>query len=132
VSLEQKKKAVEFWQSGVRGNRSFSAVHHRFRFVTSQSLLYRFKQQIEAEGTRNDKLKTIASYTLAEFCRAKSMLLPIHDADLRRWAMCKQREVRLDGFVASKTWLWSFKKDNNIVSRKITHFVTTVGESASK
>jgi hypothetical protein len=116
--------------SGKKGYRTFRSVSHRFRFVKHYSQLFRYKQQVYAAGSTVDKQKEIAKRTLAEFTNAKERKLPVNDADLRRWAMAKQREIELMNFKASKTWLWQFKNANRIVSRKITHFVTNVGNDA--
>lgn len=46
IALEQKKCAVEFWLSGKRKHLKLNTVRRRFRFVSSVSQLYRFKEQI--------------------------------------------------------------------------------------
>jgi hypothetical protein len=64
-------------------------------------------------------------YTFQEFMSAKDKNLIIHDYDLKRWALYKKRENGLENFIASHDWLWRFKSQNRIVSRKITQFVTS-------
>jgi hypothetical protein len=43
---------------------------------------------------------------------------------LKRWAIKKGNEISLQNFTASNMWLWRFKQQYRIVSRKITKFVT--------
>jgi hypothetical protein len=43
---------------------------------------------------------------------------------LKRWAIKKLNEISLQNFDASKRWIWKFKHQHRIVSRKITKFVT--------
>ena len=60
------------------------------------------------------------------FLNANINKLIVHDIDLKRWAMVKQKEVNLENFKASVQWLRKFKKSNRIVSRKITKLITQV------
>ncbi|EFN87726.1 hypothetical protein EAI_02654, partial [Harpegnathos saltator] len=48
----------------------------------------------------------------------------IHDIDIARWASRAQEEENMVRFKASDTWLKRFKTSYDIVSRKITKFVT--------
>jgi hypothetical protein len=43
---------------------------------------------------------------------------------LKRWAIKKRNEISLQNFNASERWIWKFKHQHRIVSRKITKFVT--------
>jgi hypothetical protein len=56
--------------------------------------------------------------------KAKENNLIIHDSDLKRWAIRKSNELSPEKFTVSKMWLWRFKQQYRIVSRKITKFVT--------
>jgi hypothetical protein len=125
VSFEDKRKAVEFWNSGKKKRLSLNTVSNHFRFITSVQQLYEFEKQVETQGSGNDKLKEIWTYTFQEFMSAKDKSLIIHDYDLKRWALYKRRENGLENFTASRDWLWRFKSQNRIVSRKITRFVTS-------
>ena len=82
------------------------------------------KKQIEEKGDRISKLKLIKEHTLNEFKNAKRRHLTVHDYDLRRWALNKQKELKINGFNASRNWIWKFKVANRIRSRKITKFIT--------
>jgi len=46
------------------------------------------------------------------------------DIDLARWAVRAQEDLNVPGFKASMRWIQKFKVIHNIVSRKITKFVT--------
>ncbi len=69
-------------------------------------------------------LREVWTYTYNEFINAKNNNLIIHDWDLKRWAIKKKNEISLQNFTASNMWLWKFKRQYRIVSRKITKFVT--------
>ena len=124
IPFEDKKKAVEYWKSGKTRNLNLSTVSKRYRFVTSVRQLYKWEKQILTGGSRNDKLQEIWLYTFMEFKKAKDNKFIVHDSDLKRWAMKKKIEINLESFTASSSWLWRFKNHYNIVSRKITKFVS--------
>jgi hypothetical protein len=69
-------------------------------------------------------LREVWTYTYQEFIKAKENNLIIHDSDLKRWAIKRRNEISLQNFTASNMWLWRFKQQHRIVSRKITKFVT--------
>lgn len=54
------------------------------------------------------------------FERAREKALPVHDIDLRLWAVRQAMDESLNNFVASEHWLYTFTHKHNIVSRKIT------------
>jgi hypothetical protein len=124
IPLKDKKMAVEYWKSGKTGKLKLSTVSKKFRFVTSVQQLYKWEKQIQAGGSRNDKIQEIWLYTFMEFKNAKDNKFIVHDSDLKRWAMKKKIEINLESFTASSSWLWRFKNHYNIVSRKITKFVS--------
>ncbi|CAF5064894.1 unnamed protein product, partial [Rotaria magnacalcarata] len=51
------------------------------------------------------------------FENARENYLPVHDLDLRRWALQKAKEISLGDFSASAHWVLMFKRRHNIVSR---------------
>ncbi|OWA55353.1 hypothetical protein BV898_19737 [Hypsibius exemplaris] len=99
-------------------------IKHRFKFISHRRYLYSWEAQIGDGGSRNNKLTEIWKETLAAFRRAKRQRLPIHDGDLRRFALTANKSAGLLGFKATLRWVQTFKKANRIVSRKITKFVT--------
>ncbi len=124
ISIEDKKRAVDYWKSGKTKNLTLATVSKRFRFVYSIQQLKNFEKQIENYGSREEKIKDIWNYTFNEFIKAKNNCLTVHDNDLKRWALKRNMEITLPNFTASHSWLWRFKTQNRIVSRKITKFVT--------
>lgn len=126
VDIEYKRQAVEFWHSGKKKNKSLETVQHRFRKVKDKKLLYRWEAQIIEGGTRIEKLLQISKYVLEQFQKACDKSLPIHDLDLKRWALKARNEVNLSChlFMASTKWVHNFKIRHRIISRKINKFVT--------
>lgn len=126
VSLEYKKQAVEFWHSGKKRKRSLETVQHRFAKVKHRRMLYRWEEHVDNGGTRTDKLLHICEYVLEQFSSASDRCLPIHDIDLKRWALKAREDVQLHStlFKASSRWVHNFKIRHGIVSRKINKFVT--------
>ena len=91
--------------------------------MTSIQQLYRWKDQVEAGGDRHEKLYQVSKYTLDKFQEAIAFKIAVHDIDLKRWALQKN-ELKMPWFKASRWWIQQFKSKHNIVSRKITKFVT--------
>jgi hypothetical protein len=125
-TMAQKKKAVEFWRSGKKGTLKFETVRHNFRFIRSRAQLHRYERQVQEAGTRKEKFCKIHVGLLSRFQAAKEALLPVHDNDLKRWALeeNKKLEQPLKNFKASIGWIWMWKKTHSIVSRKITRVVS--------
>ncbi|CAF1461217.1 unnamed protein product [Adineta ricciae] len=127
-SLDYMTKAVEFYdeinpQTGKR-KRRWETVKHKFRRIPHQIYLSRFRRYLEKHGTKKQKLDKIDDYVFDMFERARQKALPVHDLDLRRWALKQAMDESLHNFAASKHWLCTFKHKHNIVSRKITKIVT--------
>jgi len=104
--------------------RSLNSVKHRFRKVKSLCQLRKWKEQINRDGGRLKKLKEISSYTLEKFQESLEKGGAIHDIDNTRWAFKAQEKINLPGFTASSRWVRKFKRLHNIVSSKITKFIT--------
>ena len=54
---------------------------------------------------------------------AQEQSSPIHDSDVRRWALKVAHKCQLEDFKASGKWLCNFKCKHNIVSRNITNII---------
>ncbi|XP_036145093.1 uncharacterized protein LOC118646411 [Monomorium pharaonis] len=124
ISNDYKRQAVEYWKSGKTKPRSLEGVKQKFRQVTSIRQLRRWENYFIQGGSRPEKLKKISQYTLDHFNEALERKIIIHDIDIARWASQAQNEENVAGFKASEKWVQRFKKAHNIVSRKITKFVT--------
>jgi len=103
-------------------------VYPQFRYKKVKDLkqLYRWEKQVANDGVRKEKLEYISTYVFEQFQRATDQCLPIHDIDLKRWALKAREEVKLSTkyFTGSPKWIQNFKKKNGIVSRKINKFIT--------
>ncbi|CAF3463547.1 unnamed protein product, partial [Rotaria sp. Silwood2] len=105
-------------------NHAFQSLRHRYKNVNHTEQLRRIKQYVNAQDTKLQKLQQIEEFVYAEFARTSESFLPIHDLDIRRFAIKKARSLNLNGFKASHHWLSDFKHRHHISSRKITKFVT--------
>lgn len=134
LSYDYKKKAVEYWRSGKKKNYRIETVKQKYKSVQSVRQLRRWAHQHNKGGTYLEKLARISEYTLQNMRTAIDAGIIIHDIDLRKWALLAQKEIGHEDvrFKASHTWLWRFKKQHRIVSRKVNKFVTrkTVQEEA--
>lgn len=126
VNMEYKKKAVQYWRSGKTKCLDFKRVQHKFRKVTHRKTLYRWKKQINECGTKYEKFLQISTYVLDQFKISSERSLPIHDIDIKRWALKAGEKFGLSPkqFTASTLWVHNFKTNHGIVSRKINKFVT--------
>lgn len=129
ITLEYKRKAVDYWEKYFckkkdSKKRSFNCVKNRFKLLRRKSDLYRWKNELRSEGSTKEKLSSISKQTLNEFRQARLNHRIVHDMSLRRWALTIGRKHKYPNFKASKFWLSKFKRDNNIVSRKINRFIT--------
>ncbi|XP_076288088.1 uncharacterized protein LOC143212802 [Lasioglossum baleicum] len=124
IDLDYKQKAVDFWKSGRKRRLNFQTVKNKFKKLRRLSDLYRWEEQINKGGCRYDKLKAIAHAILQKFIVARNNKMSVHDIDLRRWATNENLSINLAEFQASSFWLWKFKENYNIVSRKTTKHVT--------
>lgn len=50
----------------------------------------------------------------------------VHDIDIAQWANEKAGELKLEGFIASDSWILRWKKMHSVVTRHITKVVTKV------
>jgi len=124
IPIAYKKKAVEFWRNEGGKQRSFKNVQHRFKKLKRCEELYRWEKQVELGGTSIEKMKFIVRETYRTFQQKRAMNKQVHDIDIRKWALKNARLVHHDKFRASKFWLRTFKKQFNIVSRKVCKFIT--------
>ena len=119
--LEYIKQVVDFKESG---NYSFSTIQHRFRRVRHPIYLSRFQEYLRNMGTVREKYHMVSAYVWERFQQSRTMNRAVHDLDIRRWALEKSRELRLDSFRGSHWWVNEFKKRNKIVSRRVTNFIS--------
>ena len=94
-------------------------VKHNFQSIPHQTYIARFRHYLERHETKKQKLDKIDDYVFDMFDRARDSALPVHDTDLRRWALKKAMDESLHTFVASSYWLYTFKCKHNIISCKV-------------
>ncbi|KAF7639216.1 HTH CENPB-type domain-containing protein [Meloidogyne graminicola] len=99
---------------------------NRFKWIKSENdikMLRRFEKSMK---DRLHGYSMLNKQLFSLFIEKKSTNAPIRDEDLRRWAfkLNSQMENSIINFKGSRKWINSFKRSNNIVSRKITKFVT--------
>jgi len=133
IPLERIKEIVSFSTKTDGSWRSSSTVTTRFRTefkncstdVTVKRKLNRFKNQLEKQGSRIEKLKSIHYQVLKEFKEAKEQLKIVHDRDIQKWGYFAAKQIGMNTFKSSRTWVNNFKTANRITSRKITRTVST-------
>jgi hypothetical protein len=122
-TLEQMKKIVELkyvrkWK--------FKSIKSKYKLLTDEKEIWRYQKYIENGGNNFQKWFEVSEKVFNKFKNAREKYLPIHDIDLKRWALEVGREVGLsrDEFKASDSWILYFKRKCKISSRRITKFVT--------
>jgi len=95
-------------------------VKHNFYRIPHQKYIARFRRCIERHGTKKQKIDQVDDDVFDMFERARGNGLPVHDVDLRRWALKKAMDESLNDFTTSHHWLLTFKYKHNIISRKVT------------
>ncbi|CAF3274932.1 unnamed protein product [Rotaria sp. Silwood2] len=103
---------------------SWKSIQYKFRRITHQSYMARFRDYVEQKGIKKQKIDILADHVYNNFERARDLLCPVHDMDLKRWGIRESRSMSFHNFVASDTWLLNFKHKYNICSRKIIKVVT--------
>jgi hypothetical protein len=122
-SLSYMKRALAYYdainpKTGQRSH-TWKSVQNKFKRITHQSYMARFRDYVEQGGTKKQKIDLVDDYVYNNFERARDHLYPVHDIDLKRWATRKARTISLHGFVASDHWISNFKFKHDICSRKI-------------
>ena len=131
-SLSYMKRALEFYESinpktGKRKH-TWITVKYRFQRIPYQYYMGRFRQYIENEGTKKQKVDHIDDFVYDKFENARDLLCPVHDIDLRRWAYQQARSMSFNEFIVSDSWLLNFKRKYYICSRKITKVSSAVSK----
>ncbi|CAF2880172.1 unnamed protein product [Rotaria sp. Silwood2] len=122
-TMEDMENIIEWIDE--HSNYSFSTIQHRFRKIKSMKDITRFRQYIEQNGTRSEKLKKIKEFMFNEFYIKRAIEKEVvHDTDLQLFALQKAKQLGWDSFKASATFIKSFKKNNRISSRRYTKLIT--------
>src|SRR5579862_1653342 len=87
----------------------------------------RFRQYIENNGTRLEKLKQIKEFMFNQFYLKRTIEKEaIHDDDLELYAIQKAKELNWDTFKASKSFINTFKREHRISSRRVNKIITRI------
>jgi len=106
-------------------NYTFETIKHRFRKVKDMNYITRFRDYIEANGTRLEKLKQIKEFMWNEFYVKRAIEKEaVHDSDLELFAIQKARDLNWNGFKASKSFIRMFKQKHRISSRRYNKLIT--------
>lgn len=128
--LEMRKYSVDQMKEIVKMKfemkRQFSTINNRFRKLNNEKEIYRMRKYVENGGTNFHKWFNVSTKLFSKFKNSREQFLPVHDIDLKRWALEFGREegLSLDEFQASDSWILNFKNKYRISSRKVTKFVT--------
>lgn len=112
--LQYMKKVVEFAKS-----HKFAAIKNRFKKVLYPHYITRFQKYVKHAGTRLLKVRQLDKNVYARFTKARNKHLPVHDADLKRWAIQESQILKFSNFKCSDSWILPFKTRNRLCSRKI-------------
>ena len=85
--------------------RSWKTVKHRFRSIPDQNYISRFRKYLAQQGTKRQKTQNIEDIVYKIFLNAREQYLPIHDIDIQRWALQTARDMNVNDFQASSSWL---------------------------
>ena len=125
-SLSYMKQVLAYYdainpKTGKRSH-TWKSVQNKVKPVTHQYYMARFRDYVEQSGTKKEKIDSLNDYGYNNLERARDLLCPVHDLDLKRWAIRKARMISFHDFVASDHWILNFKHKHNIHSRKIIKF----------
>ena len=101
------KRAIEFYddidQKTGKRKHSWKNVKHQFRQIPYQYYMARFRTYIEESATKKQKIGSVEDFVYDKFERARELLRPVHDIDLKRWAQQQARSTFFHEVVASDT-----------------------------
>ena len=101
------KPAIEFYddidQKTGKLKPSWKNVKHQFRRIPYQYYLARFRTYIKESGTKKHKIDSVEDFVYDKFERARELLRPVHDIDLKRWAQQQARSTFFHEVIASDT-----------------------------
>ena len=99
-------------------NCTITSILHRFRKIKSMTYIKRFREYISRNGSNLEKLNKIKDFMLNEFYIKRAIEKEeVHDIDLKLFAIQKARDLGWDTFMASASFINTFKKENRISSR---------------
>ena len=128
-SLEYCRKVIDYVDS--HPTSKLSTIRHHFRRIKDANYITRFRDYIKKSGTKIEKLQKLKEFVYNCFTNARNLHLPVHDLNIRRWALQFASDYKILDFTASDFWIFQFKRQFHIASRKITKFVSTNEENVN-
>ena len=121
-TLEEMEEIVEWVDQ--HPNYKLASIKNRFRKVKYMYYITRFREYIQTNGTRLEKLKKINEFMWDEFDAKRAIEKEaIHDSDLELFAIQKARELDWDDFKASNYFIKMFKKEHRISLRRYNKLI---------
>lgn len=125
VNEEQMRRLVAFAFPSSGKDKTLKQIQHSFTWVRNMQQVNRISDQVAVGGMREHILADLKKEVFERLREADDDGNEIHDMDIEFWAL-EAAAKRDYPFKASNKWIQEFKKDFNIVSRKITAFVSRV------
>lgn len=91
-----------------------------------KTVLDDYEREKENKGTNLEKFNKIKNFMIIKFREARESGAAVHYWTLQEWSRIAAKQLRLDGFKASKHFINNFKKENKITSRKITKITSHI------
>ncbi|CAF1224691.1 unnamed protein product [Rotaria sordida] len=112
-TLEEMENIIEWVDE--HPNARFVTISNRFRKIKSMNYITKFREYIENDGTRLEKLKQIKAFMFDEFYLKRTIKKEaLHDTDLELYAIQKARELNWDTFKSATKFNYTTK---NVVVR---------------
>ena len=108
-SLEDLQKVADYVKA--HPTYKFSVVQRRFRWIKQQCMIPRILSAVEKNGNFRQKYADISKAVLAKYKDARRQLHPVHDTDLKKWAVDAARAIGIK-FTASSYWIFKFKRQH--------------------
>ena len=122
-SLSYMKRAIVYYDAinPKAGQRALTSrnVQSKFKRISYQSYMTRFRRYVEEGGTKKQKVDSLNDYVYNNFERVRDLLCPVHDMDLKRWAVRQARFMSFYDFVTSDTWLLNLNISAIFVPEKL-------------
>lgn len=111
-------------------NYKLASIKNRFRKVKYMYYITRFREYIQKNGTRFEKLKKIEEFMWNEFYTKRAIEKEaIHDCNLKLFVIQKARDLDWNAFEASDSFILRFKKKHQISSRRFNKLVSCVSST---
>ncbi|CAF4490563.1 unnamed protein product, partial [Rotaria sp. Silwood2] len=107
---------------------SFNSLKHHYRKLKNSAEVSHIRKYVAKGGTNFQKYESIKTFVWRKFQLARNRYLPVKDEDLKRWSLQKSKEIKLENFTGSQTWIRQFKINRNISSCTNTKVISSKSE----